>query len=132
MKNFLKINSNPVNFANKQSLSIGLNLQPFTSIIGDCILIGTAVAGSNQKAVAQSCNYFAGTAVTGQKVNLNTCIIDVDDSGLVHFIYYLGNQKLSAEANCKNGTWTTSKDRIVHRPQSQATQRMLDRVCSVR
>jgi hypothetical protein len=132
MKNILKIDSNPANFANKPSLSIDLNMQNFTSIIGACILIGTAVAGSNDKAVAQSCNYFAGTAVTGQKVNLNTCSIYRDDERDPNFVYYLGNKKIDGIANCRKGTWTTYPDLVVHRPQSQATQRMLDRVCSVR
>jgi hypothetical protein len=130
MKNILKINSNPANFANKQSLSIDLNLQTFTSIIGTCILIGTAVAGSSQKAIAQSCNYFAGTAVTGQKVHLNTCSVMRSAGGIVNFIYYLGNKKIYSKTNCQDGTWVTMHDSVVHRPQSQATQRMLDRVCS--
>jgi hypothetical protein len=130
MKNSLKINSNSANFDNKKSLWIDLNLQTFTSIIGACILISTAVAGSNDKAVAQSCNYFAGTAVTGQKVNLNTCSVKRGAGGIVNFIYSLGNKKISSKADCQNSTWITMHDSVVHRPQSQATQRMLDRVCS--
>jgi hypothetical protein len=132
MKNSLKSNLNPAKIANKQPLAIEVNLQKFTSIFGACLLIGTAIVGSNNKAVAQSCNYFAGTAVTGQKVNVNTCSIERSGYGRVNFVYYLGKKEISSQANCNNGTWTSFPDRVVHRPQSQATQRMLDRVCSVR
>jgi hypothetical protein len=104
-------------------------LQRFTSIIGACVLFGVSCAGGNDKAVAQSCNYFAGTAVGGQKVNLNTCSIYRDDNQVINFVYYLGNKEIYSTANCRRGTWATDGDRVVHRPQSQATQKMLDRVC---
>jgi hypothetical protein len=50
----------------------------------------------------------------------------------VNFVYFLGNKKFRSQANCNNGTWTTFSDGQVHRPQSQATQSMIDVVCSYR
>ncbi len=81
-------------------------------------------------AVAQDCNYFAGTASTGESVNVDICNLSITDSGKVDFVYYLGNQKVISQADCEAGSWTTFPEKEVHRPQSQATQRMLDAVCS--
>ena len=105
-------------------------MQKINLAIGACVLIGVLSSFNKQAAVAQSCNYFAGTAVEGQKVNLNTCSIDKVSYRSIDFTYYLGNKKFRSQANCNNGTWTTFSDRQVHRPQSQATQNMLNVVCS--
>jgi hypothetical protein len=82
--------------------------------------------------LAQTCNYFAGTAVTGKSVNIDLCSIVPASSRSVDFVYYLGNQQLVSQANCDNGTWTTFPERQIHRPRSQATQTMLEVVCSYR
>ncbi len=81
---------------------------------------------------AQNCNYFAGTAVTGQSVNVDLCSISPASTQSVNFVYYLGNQRVTSQANCAQGTWTTFPERQVNRPQSRATQRMLEVVCSYR
>jgi hypothetical protein len=130
MNNSAIINSNLVDSSHRQSSQIEQTSKQVTSIVATLVLLGTVVSGSSQTAVAQSCNYFAGTAVTGQKVNVNTCSIDRANYGRVNFVYYLGKQQIASQANCNNGTWTSFPDRVVHRPQSQATQRMLDVVCS--
>jgi hypothetical protein len=107
-------------------------MQKLTSVIGACVLVGALFSGNNPKAIAQSCNFFAGTAVGGQKVNLNICSISRVNYRSVDFVYYLGDQEFASQANCQNGTWTTFPDRRVHRPQSPATQRMLNVVCNYR
>ena len=109
-----------------------MTMQKITSVVGASVLIGMSLLCNKQIAVAQSCNYFAGTAVAGQKVNLNKCSIDRVSSTSIDFVYYLGSKKFRSQANCNDGTWTTFADRQVHRPQSQATQNMLDVVCSYR
>jgi hypothetical protein len=45
-------------------------MQKINLIIGACVLIGVSSPLDKQSAVAQSCNYFAGTAVEGQKYML--------------------------------------------------------------
>ncbi len=79
-----------------------------------------------------SCGYYAGTAVTGQTVNVDLCSITTNNSDKVGFVYYLGGKRMGSEANCSNGTWTTFSDQQVHRPLSAATQNMLNTVCSRR
>ncbi|OLP19966.1 hypothetical protein BST81_02505 [Leptolyngbya sp. 'hensonii'] len=102
--------------------SLGLSLS--------CALIGASLLWSPPKAQAESCNYFAGTAVAGQAVNVDLCSISRASARSVNFVYYLGNEKVVSQANCQNGTWTTFPEKQVHRPQSRATQRMLEVVCS--
>jgi hypothetical protein len=101
-------------------------------LAGFFVMTGAVCPNGKQEVSAQSCNYFAGTAVGGQKVNLNTCSINRVNYASVDFVYFLGKQRFRSQANCNNGTWTTFSDRQVHRPQSQATQNMLDVVCSYR
>jgi hypothetical protein len=107
-------------------------MQKINLATGVCVLISILSLSNKQEAVAQSCNYFAGTAVEGQKVNLNTCSIEKVSYASIDFTYYLGNKKFRSQANCNNGTWTTFSNGRVHRPQSQATQNMLNVVCNSR
>jgi hypothetical protein len=104
--------------------------QRFASILGLCVLISSLCSWSKHEASAQSCNYFAGTAVTGQSVNVDICSISRASYQSVDFVYYLGNKKVISQANCNNGTWINFPTRQVNRPQSQATQDMLNVVCN--
>jgi hypothetical protein len=79
---------------------------------------------------AQSCNYFAGTTKAGKSVNLDLCSISRVNYRSVNFSYYLGDERVESQANCVAGNWTTFPERQVNRPQSEATQRMLVKVCS--
>ncbi len=81
-------------------------------------------------AVAQICNYFAGTASTGESVNVDLCSLSRASDRSIDFVYYLGNEKIVSQANCQSGSWTTFPEKEVHRPQSQATQHMIEVVCS--
>jgi hypothetical protein len=107
-------------------------MQKLISVLGTCVISGTLFSLNSQDVVAQSCNYFAGTAVGGQEINLDTCSISRASYRSVDFIYYLGSEKVVSQANCDTGTWTTFPEKQVNRPQSQATQRMLDFVCNSR
>ena len=79
---------------------------------------------------AQSGNFYAGTAKGGQPVNLDLGSIRQVSSESVDFKYFLGGSGIYAQANCRAGYWVTFPERQVNRPQSSATQRMLDKVCS--
>lgn len=83
-----------------------------------------------QSPLKSSCNYLAGTAVGGQSINVDLCSISASNSGNVSFVYYLDSERVESEANCSSRTWTTFPERQVNRPQSPATQKMLDRICS--
>jgi hypothetical protein len=81
---------------------------------------------------AQTCDYYAGQAVGGQSINVNLCSISQASQRSVNFVYFLGDERIQSQANCEAGTWTTFPERAVHRPQSLATQNMLNTVCSYR
>jgi len=97
-----------------------------------CALLASALFLQQEPVSAQTCNYFAGTAVAGQSLNVDLCSISPASPKSVDFIYYLGNEKVVSQANCIQGTWISFPERQVNRPQSQATQRMLEIVCSYR
>lgn len=101
-------------------------------LLGLTVALGALSIQGHPQASAQTCNYFAGTAVTGQSVNVDLCSISVASYQSVDFVYYLGNERIDSQANCEAGTWITFPERQVNRPQSQATQNMLDVVCSYR
>jgi hypothetical protein len=105
-------------------------MKKFASVCGFLAIISSSLHGNAPAVKAQSCNYYAGIAVTGQRVNLDTCSISKSSDHGINFIYYLGDKKLASKANCSNRTWTTSSNNQVNTPQSQATKKMLDRVCN--
>jgi serine/threonine protein kinase, bacterial len=76
-----------------------------------------------------SCNYAAGETVTRKELTVNTCSISTNQSGALSFVYYLDRDRVEAETDC-SGTWISFPEKQVNRPQSPATQKMLDRVCS--
>ena len=74
--------------------------------------------------------YEAGTAAGGQRVRLDLASLRQGaNPAEIHFTYYLGEERIAAMANCPAGTWVTRPELATHRPQSAATQAMLDRVC---
>lgn len=79
---------------------------------------------------AQTGNYYAGQAVDGRSVNVDLTSVSRASDHSINFVYYLGSERVEAQANCTAGNWTTFPERQTHRPQSQATQNMLDAVCS--
>lgn len=102
-------------------------------IVGAAIVsFATLVApfGGQSLLSAQTCTQFLGTASSGQAINLDLCSIQVASYRSVNFVYYLGNNRVQSQANCEAGTWTSFPEATVHRPQSEATQRMLNIVCS--
>lgn len=81
-------------------------------------------------AIAQSGTAYMGTAAGGQSINLDLGSIRQVSSASLDFVYFLGNERVYAQANCPGGYWVSFPERQVNRPQSAATQRMLSEVCS--
>jgi hypothetical protein len=109
----------------KLAISWATQLFPLATIVG----VSFSYA---QTATAQTCNYYAGQASGGQAVNVDLCSISRASYRSVDFTYYLGDEKIYSQANCQSRTWITFPEKVVHRPQSKATQNMLNIVCSYR
>lgn len=77
-------------------------------------------------------NYYAGQSSGGQSINVDLSSISRASYKSVDFVYYLGEERIQSQANCEAGTWTTFPERAINRPQSQATQNMLNVVCQNR
>ncbi len=105
-------------------------MKKLASALGFLAIVSSSLPGNAPAVKAQSCNYYAGISVTGQKVNLDTCSISKSSDRGTNFVYYLGDKKLASKANCSDRTWTTLSNKQVNTPQSQATKKMLDRVCN--
>ncbi len=86
----------------------------------------------SQQLALSICNYYAGKAVEGEAVNVNLCSVTPKSSGAIAFVYTLGSKRIESEADCTNATWTTFYDGQTHRPQSLATEKMINRVCGDR
>lgn len=102
-------------------------------LVSSGLVLLTAIAASfivSEPTAAQSCNYYVGRAVDGQAINIDTCSISRASYRSVNFVYYLGSDRVESQANCQDLVWTTFPERIVHRPQSAATEKMLDYVCN--
>lgn len=79
---------------------------------------------------AQSGTFYAGTAKGGQSINVDLRSIRQVSPESLDFKYFLGGIGIYAQANCQGGYWVTFPERQINRPQSGATQRMMDKVCS--
>lgn len=110
---------------------MNLSIKTSTGLFIASSLFST-VFSANQIAKAQTCNYYAGQAVGGQSVNVDLCSISRASYKSIDFVYYLGQERVQSQANCEAGTWTSFPERTVQRPQSEATQNMLDVVCQYR
>jgi hypothetical protein len=86
--------------------------------------------GTGAIASAQSGTYYAGTAIGGQPVQVEIDSISRASYRRVNFVYYLGEERISAQANCSNRSWVTFPENERHYPQSRATERMVNFVCS--
>lgn len=96
-----------------------------------CFTAAALIASNlNSPSFAQAGNFYAGTASNGQPVNLDMGSIRSVSASSVDFVYYLGGARVAAQANCRGGYWISFPERQLNRPQSAATQRMLNKVCS--
>lgn len=97
-----------------------------------CTLLTLLLTLDSKPSLAQTCNYFAGRVVGGQSINIDLCSISPASPQSVDFVYFLGNEKVISQANCVQGSWISFPERQINRPQSEATQRMLEIVCRYR
>jgi hypothetical protein len=116
----------PLNFL---SIMKSHTLQIFLYL--NTIILGYSVANPNiLSAQTNNCNYYTGKAVGGQNISVDLCSISKVSYRSVNFDYYLGNERIQSQANCQSRTWITFPEQVVNRPQSQATQDMLQIVCT--
>lgn len=94
-------------------------------------MVFATLLGSQKSALAQYCPdlIYMGNAVTGASVNVDGCSVTWVSDRSVDFTYYLGGQEIYAQAHCYAGTWTTFHDHVTHKPQSSATESMVNFVC---
>lgn len=92
-------------------------------------LTTTLTVGIGAIAPAQADSFYAGTASNGQPVRVDTDSINRASSRSVNFIYYLGEERIFAQANCDTRGWTTFPENKTQYPQSVATQSMVNFVC---
>lgn len=100
--------------------------------IGVCA--GAAVLAIAPHTPAQDALYYAGQTTSGQPIIVELASLSAAEGRQVNFVYALGNQRLSSQAQCLDsattGFWTTLDDGVVRSPQSPATENMLTIVCS--
>jgi hypothetical protein len=106
-------------------------MKKLTSVCGLLAIVGSSLPGNAPAITAQSCNYYTGISVTGEKVNLDTCSISRTSEQIVNFVYYMDDKKFASQANCTARNWIKPPNKKeIYFPKSQATKKMLDRVCN--
>ena len=103
--------------------------RPVSHLLLPLGLLLAATLGIQKPLNSQSCEVYMGQAVTGASVNVDGCSIRQVSERSIDFTYSLGQMRIQAQAHCQENTWTTFHDRVTHRPQSTATQNMLNFVC---
>ncbi|MBE9012921.1 protein kinase [Pseudanabaenaceae cyanobacterium LEGE 13415] len=79
-----------------------------------------------------ACRFQTGTTLRAQTLTLDTCSIDASNPSLIQFVYYLDRDRVQAQTDCASGTWTSLPENQVNRPQSSATEKMLERICGAK
>lgn len=82
--------------------------------------------------IDQACRLQTGTTLRAQTLTLDTCSIDASNPSLISFTYYLNADRVQAQTDCASGTWTSLPENQVNRPQSPATEKMLERICGAK
>ena len=88
------------------------------SLAATVLTTGFAI-GTGTIAPAQASTYYAGTASTGQPVQVDVDSISRINQRRVNFVYYLGEERVSAQANCESRSWKTFPENERHYPQSR-------------
>jgi hypothetical protein len=71
-----------------------------------------------------------GNSSTGASVVLDANTIKRVSDRSLDFVYYLEGEAVYSQAHCRDNTWITFPEKETHRPQSEATSRLLNTVCS--
>jgi hypothetical protein len=92
------------------------------------LLITTPIAPAKAD---NGCTYQLGQSSTGIAAELNLCSIRlIPRTFNVDFTYSLGGERIPARADCRSRNWTTFPEKAINKPQSQATEDMLQIVCT--
>lgn len=70
-----------------------------------------------------------GKAVTGENIYVDKDSISQGREGM-RFIYEIADETLQAAANCETNTWYVLEYDQTYSPESEATAKMIDYVCS--
>ncbi|MEX0269819.1 hypothetical protein AB3R30_11790 [Leptolyngbyaceae cyanobacterium UHCC 1019] len=89
----------------------------------------TLTVGLGAIAPAQAGSFSAGTASNGQSVRVDIDSINRASARSINFVYYLGEERIFAQAHCDTRSWTTFPENKTQYPQSVATQSMVNFVC---
>ncbi len=100
-------------------LSLGLGLG---SLLGGGLAVLTA-------SPAQACTFDLGATAEGVPLAVDVCSIARVTADAVDFVYIRQRQRITSQASCRVGIWTTFPDRENHKPSDSATRDMLDAVC---
>jgi hypothetical protein len=80
---------------------------------------------------SDGCTYQLGQSSAGVATELNLCSIRrIPRTFNVDFTYSLGGDSISARADCRSRNWMTFPEKATHNPQSQATEDMLQILCT--
>ena len=101
-----------------------MNLKSIAAVIGFAI---TTTIATTIPAKANNWVYM-GSASTGESIYVSGDGLYWDDG--VRFIYRIGNEVIYAKALCESNQWYAEVYNSYYTPQSQATQNMLNYVCS--
>ena len=72
---------------------------------------------------------YMGASSTGEPIYVDSDSISKGREG-IRFIYRIGNETITAAANCRNNTWYALEYDQTYSPNSEASQEMLVYVCA--
>jgi hypothetical protein len=93
-------------------------------------VLGIAIATTFSTTLSAKANnwVYMGTASTGEEIYVSSDGIYWDDGW--RFMYSIGNEVIYGKAYCDSNQWYAEGYNQYYSPQSQATQSMLNYVCS--
>jgi hypothetical protein len=106
---------------------IGSWIKPWVSLgLGGALGGGLVFLGAPP---AQACTFELGADAEGVSLAVDMCSIARVTPDAVDFVYVRQRQRITSQASCRVGIWTTFPDRENHKPSDSATRDMLDAVC---
>ncbi len=102
------------------------------STLATCLGYGTSASAQYSNNYHPGCDtfYYVGKAVNGQNLHVDLCSISPQKKQRVNFTYYLGKQRVNAQANCTERTWLVYPERITYKAGSGGAANMMREVCN--
>lgn len=111
-------------------MSVGLTISTIAASLGyGTVASGQQAAGYGHGHHCDSYHY-VGKAVNGKRLHVDLCSVSPRDQQRIDFTYYLGRERIHAQANCTERTWIVYPERITYKPGSQGTANMMRKVCN--